>query len=598
MPYRAPIPEIPTIPTRIALTLIGAGRRKRRVSAAAGLLVSTLALGAYGLGRHLTDTRAAEREAAFGELSACLLGGPLKSGETAAERVASLQSSVAGQPLRERPRRDGLLWPAWCSGPAASLAGSADSPELIAAARELERSLREDSRGLADHSRALAPVWQAFAPLPGAEAAPNGRRDLRAPSARAPRFTRAEFEQLDRVALAGLEQVKIADSGNGKVLFVLADEHESAEGPRLYAAASAGNELRTLAVSTAASATGARLELIGTTHERRSPVVFTREQGVQRGYSSEGVAPLLAKDVLGATLSATGSLLVLGRTADGTLELLRSQPGSTLSRQRLASPTAHEPRPSAALLGDWVILHANTGSGAALFARRLGAPPQAAVRLGEVNARPGLTAQRPTLVNCTGTGLAVRASSRGTAHLSFFDGARWTAPLPAPLATGACVGTEDGATLTDLTTRFEDERREVTLAVARCSREVCSPVERFALESTLAGLPELLPDDRDQVSGTSVGAQALLVWVAGKRGGVRMRLGAPSRVGSGTDQVLVPANWGSSSADSAASAGDADVLGVRAVTAGPWALLMLSTRTGLVLLRVDGTGSVTPLRRR
>jgi hypothetical protein len=515
-----------------------------------------------------------------------------------AERVASLQSSVAGQPLRERPRRNGLLWPTWCSGPAAALAGAADSPELIAAARELERSLREDARGLADHSRALAPVWQAFAPVPRADAAPTGTRDLRAPSARAPRFTRAEFEQLDRVALAGLAQVKVADSGNGKVLFVLADEHESAEGPRLYAAASAGNELRTLAVSTAAATNGARLELIGTTHERRSPVVFARERDAQRGYSSEGIAPLFAKDVLGASLSATGSLLVLGRTADGALELLRSQPGSALSRQRLASPSAHEPHPSATLVRDWVIFHADTNSGAALFAQRVGPPPQAAVRLGEIDARSGLSTQRPTLVGCTGSGLAVRAGSRGTAHLSFFTGARWTAPLRAPLATGDCVGSDDGATLTELTTRFEDERREVTLAVARCSREGCSPVERVALESTLAGLPELLPSDRDQVSGTSLGTQALLVWIAGKHGGVRMRMAAPNRLGSGADQVLVPANWGASSANSAGSPGDADVLGVRAVTAGPWALIMLSTRTGLVLLRVDGTGSVTPLRRR
>jgi hypothetical protein len=92
------------------------------------------------------------------------------------------------------------------------------------------------------------------------------------------------------------------------------------------------------------------------------------------------------------------------------------------------------------------------------------------------------------------------------------------------------------------------------------------------------------------VDAVDLDGKLLVVWAAGERGGVRMRLGPIETIGTAPDVVLYDDMMKDGHVGSLSTLFD-----LKLFSREGYALLLLSTQTGVHGVRIDANGTVAPL---
>lgn len=590
--------EIAELPTRLLVVAIGGERRQRNVLIGAGIGVVALAVGVFAVTRAVDARETAARADAWSGLNACLLGEPLKPGEAAADRYASLQLSVVGVAKERRAKAGELAWPASCASLAATLGEHGGTPALTEAANALGKALREDVSATGDHRALVERVWAEAATAkvaPGT--APSG-----APAAPKPGpilYAGEAFRGLPRFLSGNFLLTSVHEEpspGAAKIRFLI-DQKDMPEGPVICTATATEPTVRCMKVPAAAATLSPGLRLVGTTDDGARPFYFAGDRGQMGVFPPEGKAAIAAGVTLGAVARSDGSLVTLSRK-DGARELrFGHQPavGPTTDRA-LLQPTDFESAGQTGIFWDWLAYKgaAKAGAKSHLFVRRLGegsADPKPAVDVGEIEepTPPDKADKEPLISACrSDEALALRVRGQKADAITFYAGGRWSAPMKAPTRGGAltCRGLE--AVTTSIDHAVEGDKDYATITQARCNSSGCTPVS-VTVRQMLAGVGEIAPADASSIVAADVGGKLLVVWNAGTVGGLRMRLAAPERLKDADDTVISDGRDGK-------EAKIGSFAGMRVLSTSAFALLFVNTTTGVKLFRVDPTGQVTALQ--
>jgi hypothetical protein len=121
-----------------------------------------------------------------------------------------------------------------------------------------------------------------------------------------------------------------------------------------------------------------------------------------------------------------------------------------------------------------------------------------------------------------------------------------------------------------------------------CTSAGCTHAE-LKVEALDKGSSDLRPQDPEDVTAVDLAGKLLVVWIAGERGGLRMRL-APPDTFSRADDVLVLDDH----VLGGKNARESTILGFRLYSRERFAVLLLSTLSGVHAFRIDPDGSLKP----
>lgn len=580
-------PEIAELPTRLLLVELGSEKRWTKVAIAAGLGLGVLAAGLYAALFAFQSSADADRQKAWNELNTCLLGAePLAAGETAVSRVRQLKLGVLGLPLERRGKAGDAAWPATCAPFAASLgqhAGGDGQKGLGEAATALSKALKDDTNAAGDYDEAIEKVWkEAEVTKLVAVVAADAPKP---PEVSKPVFTRDAWGRLPRLGSANmsLSNTYVPESRAGKLAF-LVDQKDIPDGPALCTVKEGEARCSKLPSNVAALSPG--LRLIGTTDDGARPFYFAGDRGQLGVFPPEGGDKVGAAVALGASAWADGSLHMATRK-DKDLVLISKPAQGAGGERTIAAQTMGDPT-HAGLAWDWLIYRTKDGK---LMGQKLGPGGKdagAAIEIGGVD-KPTLAERQTYLTACkTDEALAIRVRGEASDWVAFFTGGRWSAPQKATARGGALACRGNEATLTSIDHTVDGAKDYATVNQARCDAAGCK-TQSVGFRQMLAGAAEIVPADAQNVTAADVGGKLLVAWSGGYLGGLRLRVGPADRLKDLPDVVVADGR------DDKAGSKLSSIVEVRAIPMGNAALLLVGTTSGVVALRVDGAGAVTPL---
>jgi hypothetical protein len=146
-----------------------------------------------------------------------------------------------------------------------------------------------------------------------------------------------------------------------------------------------------------------------------------------------------------------------------------------------------------------------------------------------------------------------------------------------------CYGTT--ATIVEVTRQGGGSARifHDTCTSAGCVRAVINP------ESLDSNSPDLRPRNTGNVAAVDVDGKLLVVWEAGERGGLRMRMGEPDKFAHTETTVVLDDR-----VENGKSGGESTLLGFRLYSREHFAVLLLSTMAGVHAFRISPTGTIEP----
>lgn len=585
------------------------GRRRKLVIA---VIVGVIALGAAGYGIfHYLSTSAEERVVAtYGALSACLVGEPLPAGERPSLRFRAEQLTALTQGERRRAELKSKKeepWPDRC-GPLAHAfqealenAGRAAAGEqdLAHFAGQLATQLKKEGAYAADLSEALDQTWR-LAEEAGLSA--TKRTDVPPPPEPA---TAPNLDTLPTTAQVTPKAFELASLRpevhvGSSLRFIVEDESQDRspfvctfEGDQGKARCSALPKPLT-------EATHAGFFLLGTAQPAAAPLVFggsRGEEGVYRSSSGEAIAE---QGAYAGHVAADGFVGALAHNATKTGVLLLRQGGpdeDVRSSPLLAASfrlRTDELEQDTVLLWNQVLLRGKNAFDETWVAA---APVQPGpVPLGEVQNVGRLTdpaseqpeaEQFPQLTGCrSGEAIVLRARHRQQEFLSFLVDGRWTKPVAVPSVGGTLSCRKTEATITRIDSGQADTPQQTSITQHRCSPAKCQTQAR-TMKELLAGEEGLVPSAILAAAGLD--GQLLVLWGAGSRGGVRMRLAPASRIAQAPDVVLFD-----DLVDDGELQGTSTLFDARIYAREGFAIALLSTKGGLFALRIAPDGTFEP----
>lgn len=587
-------PEIAELPTRLLMAELGSDKRYKRILVLGGIGVVVLGGIVFVVARAVDASQTAAREAAFGALTTCLLGaGPLKSGETPASRVGDIKLAVVGVPMEKRAKPGAVPWPASCAEHAYEIASRAGDSPLGAAGEALGKALKADANAAADLRAEIDELWaEATAAKLNPVPPPNTPA---APKPAVPLFTAAQWQGLPKL-LSGsmtLANVREDPSPFSKVRF-LVDQKDLPEGPVLCTVGFADPSIKCVKVPESVARLSPGLRIIGSTDDAAQPYYFAGDRGALGVFPPDGRHAVAAAVTYGASARADGSIAFVARK-EGTKEIhLTIHPATGPSMNHMVLPPNEYEWPSqVALAWDWLAYRtaAKQGSSSHLVARHIeGNALRGTNDVGEIE-EPGPMdrgeREHPQVSLCkTDDGMAVRVRGQRTDAVSFYTAKRWIPPLKATTHGGAftCHGNEATSTVVEHTT--DRDRDLPTITQSRCNASGCTTTT-VEMRTVLAGAIEIAPPDASSSLAADVGGKLLLMWNAGLVGGLRMRFGAAERFKEAEDVVITDGRDEKTNVSSIAQ--------MKVMPANNFAVVLVSTTSGVKVLRVDGAGKVTAL---
>jgi hypothetical protein len=565
-----------------------ASARRRWILLGVGALV--IATGA-ALAMNARRTARLEAQAAAAELRGCLLGGPLEPGETPWQRFRRRQLPALSHSDAERATLGVKLWPLSCRASAGRAADTfkADVPEnqagvFPALAKFLGETsaLGKDATDVLVPALALLDVVEPGPVPPGKEPLAPRVRDLDTLSTLVPLSKRG-------TALGR----SYTEDNPGLALPVLVDE-ESMQAPLLcvFRRDDAASKCRSL--KELSSVRGHGLRLLGTSDETSPTLMFAGKRGSAGVFVAESPAPLDSLYSYGGYATADGKAWVLGwDEAARNLVLVRKE------GQRAAVRTPLRPNFTVGnffygsqLLWDQVLVRGVTPDNERrLFALSVENSSSGSFELVDIGELPqaGLIRQgdeeQPHLTGCrTSQATVVRVRGTRQDSITFRIGGKFSQPVQSP--TWGTLGCH-GATATLVTAGFSAAGSR--LYYAACTSAGCTTLE-LKPQALDHDASDLRPQDERDVQAVDVGGKLLAVWLAGERGGLRMRLAAPEVFEREPAHILFDDHVAEGK-----NAGASTLLGFRLYSREEFAVLLLSTLAGVHAFRIDREGGVKPL---
>ncbi len=588
-----------------SLDAIAAERQKRkRRLLVGGAAVMVLSIGGGAAALAYQDAQATARiSAAWSGLHRCLLGPGLEPGETASRRFRGLQLAAMGLPEAQRAPVNGESWPGRCAALGHQLnealrdAGRAskDKKDLASWSEAIAKALKEPRAFADDLSEPLEAAW--FEAQEG-KIALQAAAGVEGPPPIAIALTSDALAKVDPIAKTStsLKGIHAEPHAGGKLRFLVEDK--SLPASPFVCSATAAPAALSCATLPAPIAAKQGLRLLGTADDDAAPLVFSGNRGgsgIFRADTGELVESIYA---YGGYSSKDGFAAVLGwREPKEKLTLTRAPKGAGSSQTEI-DPDFRVGNfyYSSQILWDQILLRGVTKKEERrLFAQRVeraGAPLGPSVDVGELE-EPGLVTggadEPPHIAGCrTASGMVVRVKGYDNDFMSFLSGGRWSQPISPGLTGGTLSCGKDGAAITRVEPAGEDKAWKTTISQIRCTPAGCQgAVAR--MEQILQGRYEMGPKE-GRIDAAALDGKLLVVWAAGDRGGVRMRLAPVEQIAAAPDVLLF---------DDLVKEGKTQPLStlfeLRLFSREGFAVLLLSSVAGVHALRIEPDGKVSPL---
>ncbi len=575
-------------------------RRRTRMLVVSGGLIVVIAGGLFALTTYQSSQAEARIATAYGSLSRCLVGAPLEPRESAGTRVRRLQLTAMTLADDQRAMDGGHSWPDRCSTFAYELdealrdAGRATGEKDLAhAAAALGKQLKEPTSFTADLTENVEAVWS-LSELEKIHGASNVT--IAGPPGRAEPFDADGLAAGTPLAQKAFSfKTLFTEPHPALDLRILVDDPET---PLLCTIKRGAPDAKCAALPAAITATKQGLRLIGTSDDGTPPLVFAGNrgsEGIFRADSGELVDRFYA---YGGYAAADGFSAVLGwKEQQKELVATRKLAGAPRTQATL-TPAFRTGNPyySAQMLWDQVLLRGVTKDNKRrLFAQALGRTGDVlgeAVDVGELP-EPGLIQggvdEPPHITGCkTAEAMVVRVKGFDNDFMTFRLGGTWSAPISPELTGGTLSCSKSAAAITRVEPAPAASSFKTTFSQVRCTSAGCR-TDEVKMEQLLHKRLEFAPKE-GHADAVDLDGKLLVVWAAGERGGVRMRLAPAEAIAAAPDVILY---------DDLVRAGHVQPLStlfdLKLFSREGFAVLLLGTVTGVHALRIEADGKVTPL---
>ncbi len=567
-----------------------ATRRGRVVAVSVGVGTVIVGVTALGIVKYLEADAATRVVVSYSSLTHCLLGEPPTENVPASVRFRSIQLTSLTQNEIVRTSDPAGAWPERCGkfvhglseALAASSIGDKKGKSLLEASKVLAQTFEQKESFWHDLS---GPIDRVFSEALLAGIVLKPTPEVPAPPATSTAMT---LDVLSKIGAFTDRAVAVSDvheerGGGSAVRFVIDDRHGNVR--RFCSVTASAASCDSLPAEIAAGK--AEIRLLGSTDDAGKPFLFV----------GDGVFTTSGKNLVphGAFASYAGAS---GRNAlllEGAREpVLRRYTGEQHEESPLGlgSLKLRDVQRDARLLWGDVVALASDGKELVLATSSLGASgAPRLLSIGVLSKASSLDngpSREPRVDGChVGDLTVVRAHVGRDAFLSWKTGRTWSAPLKAPVAEGLLHCQQNMA----LTTRLENwtptAQLSAKLMMRRCSMTACTTQE-LGLASLFAGEVNLASSTEPVVG--AIDGKFVVVWNAGQRGGLRLRVGEFASLQK-TPDVIVYDDW----MKDGRAIESSTLLDLKLMSAEKFAVLLLATPDGLRALRIGSDGSATPL---
>jgi hypothetical protein len=563
------------MPTRMLMA--GGAKRRRNVIAIVAALLVAGGIGTAGAVFALDSAKVGTLHKEWGAFQGCMLGEPLKPGETPAARYRLLLLAQTATPMEKRPVSKGQAWPASCLSSLAVVSDNAT--RAPAAGAELEKAIAAVAKALTTNTLPESPkkldeMWNAAAASKLTDRA--GAADPSTPKPVTPLFARAAFEgQPKPFGDFALAAVRGEVSPSARLRF-LVDDRSTDAGPLLcrdQAGVPAALTCKALGPDVAKLSPGVRL--LGMTVDAGGmPLLFAGERGRGGVFRDLATPVIQGPTVLGATALDGGRVRVLAKKDE---KLVLAENGG----KDRPTETVVRGLTDGALVADYLVSRSPTNH---LIVQRVGVTDPA-IDVGEL-AEPlandkDWSDDRAALCRVPGTE-ALRLRGAQSDFVSVNVGGHWSAPQK--LARTEQLSCADGIAVLATTTHKETSgRTHATVTIQRCTASGCRET-RLSHYDMVSGIPELMPISRTGFATTVSGNRMYFAWFT-SLGDLRVRTGTIDAVATAPDVVV----YEGSEAGAPAQTRD-----VALVPSTQGAGLLVRTADGVRVFTIDTDGVLTP----
>lgn len=564
-----------------------AKRRNRVVMIGAGVGVVIAATTALGVMKYLEAAAAGRVVENYGALTQCFLGEPPTEGTAPSRRFRAIQLTALTQSDITRATDKLGPWPDRCGkfahGLHESLGESAIGDTKGKALGEASKALADAIDAKESHWRDLsAALDRTFEEARRAGVILKSRPDVPPPPPPSTALTidglTKEGALTDRAV--GLSEVRVQSSTDDAVRLLVDDPKGGARIACTITLEAAS--CKPLGKDAAGARGALRLDASA---EPGSDVIAL---GSEAYFASDGT-----KLGDGAALSAHGNGATTTVLLEGKLGLELAVHESGRTRRvpvTLPGMTPVHAQQSARLLWGQLALLASSGKDVVLAAGPVGAGGSARVAtVGVLPKFPTEGEQKGHLEGCRAGGeTVIRARSGREEYVSFLRLGAWSPPLKMATSGGALQCVPGAALSTHVEGGTGEASLDAKLMVQRCTPTKCES-HSLALRDFYAG--ELGLAASTPLGVTQVDGKLAVVWQAGQRGGLRLRVGSLDGLAATPDTIV----FDDLVRDGRVVDGSS-ILDMKLLRAERFALLLLATPVGLRALRVTADGKAIPVK--
>ena len=547
---------------------------------------------------------------AYGRFAMCTVGQPLGANEKASLRVRAAQLVAMSTPKEQRMSDVGKeAWPTRCSpltqAFAATVRDNDGNAELVAATEKLGKALATETAFSTD----LGPlVDDVFAKAKASSLDGERETDVTAPPTVAKAATLAMLPREARLVspqttLAGVHASPFTDT----TLRFIVDEKDSPVGPVSCAIAPGEKEISCARIPAPAAQASPALRMWGTTNDKAHALAFAGDRGKSGIFDAVTGARIVDKleyGAYGATSLADGALayLVWNEKPPSTNIAIVGKDSKSKSTKVVDRSESGNPYYSSAIFWEWIAYKQvrKGADGIRLVVRSLenraqdGAsligPPVDIGRIDEVGHIEGGTEEDPHLTACrNGTTMVLRAKGRNDTFL-YFKRDTWSAAIAAHGQHGVLTCGDNTATITKTWgDRVGAQRFRGGAVVTECTVSGCKE-HIVDIDKVLGSNDDLTPREKKDLRAIDVGGKLLVVWSAGDRGGVRMRVSAPKQLATAPETILLDDHIRDDTFRD-----ESTLVGLELLPFGKNAVLLLGTIEGVYAFLVDAEGKLSAL---
>lgn len=595
----------PEAPPPESLDVMAADRKKRKARLlTAGVAIVAIAFGGgFALVRYQEAQQKKAVSTAWTALSRCLVGPDLQE-ERPSQRFRNLQLTAMTLNDVERTfEGSDKPWPISCATLGHAVAevtkaagvGASGKKSLTVSAEALAKALNEGNSFSADLGDAVDEVFDL-----AKEAKIEAIAGVAAPKTPVPQHPLsatflATVEPLSRASF--VLKGAFTDAHPAGALRMLVEEKGVEKAPFLctFDPKTPTVRCKTLPKSIAG---GHGLRLLGTADDDSAPLVFAGDRGDAGVFRADTGEKIDAMYSYGGYAKADGSSAVLGyngkdhnllitrRTASGTVPRVKIELDFELGNLYYSSQ----------LLWNAMLLRGVTKQDdRKLFAATLDMHGEPFKDLGAVGVLPepglitGSADEPPHIAGCRSSeAMVVRVKGYRNDFMSFLIGGKWTSPITPQITGGilSCHGTE--AVVTRLEPAAEGSAWKTSVTQCHCSSAGCRG-DVVSMEKWLKGNYQFGPHE-SHVDAVDLDGKLLVVWAAGERGGVRMRLAKADQIDKAEDIVVFDDMVKDGAVGKLSTLFD-----LRLFSRDGFAILLMNTVAGVHALRIDPGGKVSPV---